>query len=162
MNLSLILTGLLFLGIFILPVFYIQLVQKNKGKNFLKHFTAFAEKHQAKVDEKDVWDSNNCIGIDTASGKLVVLKKNDTDEESILIDLKEVNKCFVSPTYKSIKGNKSNKILEQLDLVFTFKNANMVEKHVNFFVNSGNSTLSNQQVLADKWSNIVNKYLQKM
>jgi len=160
MNFSLILIGVIFLAAFILPVVYIHRVQKNKGKNFLKHYMTLAEKNQVKIVENDMWDSSNCIGIDTVSKKILVLKKNDEGEESILIDLKEVDKCFASPTYRSFKGNKNNKILERLDLVFTYKNSSKPENQINFFINSGNSTLSDQQVLAEKWCGIVNKHLQ--
>lgn len=152
--------GMLFLGVFILPVFYIHWAQKNKGKIFLKHFTSTAAKNQVNVSDSDMWNTR-CIGIDKISGKLFALKKDNDQEETMLIDLKEIDNCIVSPTYRNIKGGgKTNKILERIDLTFTNKNSNVPGKSVNFYDSNENSPLGEEQVLAEKWASIINNYLQ--
>ncbi|MGE0078916.1 MAG: hypothetical protein AB7S48_13735 [Bacteroidales bacterium] len=158
MSISLFLIGSLFLAIFILPVIYIHRVQKNKSKLFLKHFASVAAKNQVKITNSDIWNSNNCIGIDTNSNKLFTLIKKDNLEDTNLIDLQDVSQCNVSETYRKTKGNKHDNITERVDLILGFKNGS--KETINFFNLNDNSFLSDEHSLAQKWTDIINTQIQ--
>jgi len=159
MNITLFLMGMLFLAFFIVPVIYIHRAQKNKGKNFLKHFADIALKENIKITHSEMWNENNCIGIDEVSGKLFILSKSDEKEETTQIDLKSVTQCKFSPTYRKIKGNKNISVTERIDIVFSF-NDSKPEKVVNFYNTNGSATLSEEPVFAEKWCNKINGYIQ--
>lgn len=160
MNISLFLIGMLFLAFFIVPVIYIHRVQRNKGKKLLKHFAELALKNGIKVTDSDMWNENNCIGIDEANGKIFVLNKTDEEEETTQICLKDVNQCKLSPTYRKMKGDKNGNIAERIDIVFTLNDGN-AEKTINIYNINDSATLSEESALAEKWVNKVNEYLKK-
>lgn len=159
MNITLFLMGMLFLAFFIVPVIYIHRAQKNKGKKLLKHFADLALKENIKITYSERWNENNCIGIDEVSGKIFILSKTEEKEETTQIDLKSATQCKLSPTYRKVKGNKNGNITERIDIVFSF-NDGKPEKVVNFYNTNGNTTLSEEPVIAEKWCNKINGYIQ--
>lgn len=157
MDFSLFLIGMLILAILILPVFYIYRAQKNKGKKLSTHFIELAEKQQAIITESDIWNLNNCIGIDYVSGKLFYLRIAEDQESTTLVDLNEVDKCSVTPMNKKGRDNSN----ERLDLILKFKNSSLSDKKINFYNVNDSSIVTNELKLAEKWANKVNSYLQK-
>lgn len=160
MNITIFLMGVLFLAFFIVPVIYIHRVQKNKGKKFLKNFAALAQKNNINLTNCDMWNNNNCIGMDEINGKVFVLYKTDDKEETIQVDLKSVSECKLSPTFRKVKGNKDGCITEKIDLVFNFNNSD-TQKVINFYNINGNTTLTDEQILAEKWLNKVTAYIKQ-
>ncbi|MGD9978240.1 MAG: hypothetical protein AB7S54_09945 [Bacteroidales bacterium] len=161
MNLSMVFIGLLFLAFFLGPVIYIHWVQKNKSKSKQKYFFALADKHQVTITEYDSWGTGNYIGIDADSGKMFVLKILDGNETTSLIDLNGVLKCRVVTVNKSFKG-RSGKVLERIDLAFTFRDPSTPEKSITFYDVNDSSTLAEEQSLSEKWLDKVNGYLRGM
>ena len=160
MNISLFLIGMLFLAFFIVPVIYIHRVQKNKGKKLLKHFAELALENGIKINDSDIWNENNCIGIDETNGKIFLLNKTDENEETTQINLNDVNQCKLSPTYRKVKGDKSSGITERIDIIFILNEGN-AEKVINIYnINSG-ATISEEPALAEKWFNRANEYIKK-
>lgn len=157
MDFSLFLTGMLILAFIILPIFFYLRAQKKRREKLLNHFIELAEKHQAKVAESDIWNSNNCIGIDYASGKLFSLRIIEDQETTTLIDLNEVDKCLVTPMNKKGRDNSN----ERLDIIFKFKNSSLTDKTINFYNVNDSSIITDELKLAEKWANKVNGYLQK-
>lgn len=158
MNITIFLIGMLSLAFFILPVIYIHRVQKNKGKKFLRNFAELALKNNINISDSDIWNDSNCIGIDDTNGKIFVLYITEEKEETIQIDLKSVSECKLSPTFRKVKGNKNGNITERIDLVFNF-NDSSTEKVINVYNINGNSSLAEEQILAEKWLNKVNSYI---
>lgn len=160
MNITILLIGLFALALFVLPVFYLYWIQKNKAKQIHKHFMAEALKNGVTISESSTWGSTHCVGVDTRLKKLFVMhSNNDNTEETELIDINEIEKCIVLPIYSNAHGSKANKTVERIDLNIAFKNPKKSNKTLCFFNSREDHTPVEQQALAEKWARIINTHI---
>lgn len=160
MNISMLIIGIGALAFFIVPVILIHRAQKNKSKNFIINFKKKAAKQNINIDECEAWSLIYCIGIDTNSGKLFYLKKEDDGDNTEEINLKDVEKCRLANVNRTIKThNGKSTFIERVSLAFTFKNSTQPEKNIEFFNTNDNISLTNEVPLAESWESKINKYL---
>lgn len=149
--------GIFALACFIVPVIYLQRAKKKERTKFLKGFTDLAEQQQLSISEHDFWNHCFAIGIDTSKNKLFYLKKQKETEQKFLIDLSEVEYCRVNNINRSVN---QDKIIERLELVFTFRNSKLPQKALEFYNKDETMALHDELQLIEKWKTNINSRLE--
>jgi hypothetical protein len=149
--------GIFSLACFIVPVIYLQNVKKKEKKKFLQNFLQLAGQQQLTISQYDCWSHYYGIGIDSSKNKLFYLKKDKETEQKIIIDLSEVEKCFLINKNRNIQGSK---VIDQLGLGFSFLHSRLPEKTLVFYNKEESMTVNDELQLSEKWKAIVNANLQ--
>lgn len=157
MDLGSIIIGLICFALFVVPIIYIQSVQKNKSRKFFANFINLATQQQLVVAQSDLWKNCYAIGIDTKANKLFYLKKSADTEQKVLINLSEVESCSVVNINRNINNNK---IIDRLELLISFHNNKLPKKALEFFNREDNQALNDELRLTEKWRNIINMNLE--
>ena len=149
--------GLLAVACFVVPVIYLQMVKKNERKKFLKEFLQLAEQEQLKISAHDFWNHSCAIGIDTNKNKLLFLKKQEGNEQKVIIDLVEVEKCSLINISRNVNDNR---VVDRLGLGFTFRNGKHPENSLDFYNKEENLSINDEHTLSEKWKATINEHLQ--
>lgn len=149
--------GLISLALFIVPILYIQGKQKKGTKKLLDDYARLAEKHRLTISKSDSW--NNCfvIGLDKAQSKLLYLKKQKEKEHVVLINLPDVETCTVTNLHRDVNNNR---VIDFIGLRFKLRGPKQAEQALEFYNKDESMYLSDELLLCEKWSAIVNANLQ--
>ncbi|HET6527471.1 MAG TPA: hypothetical protein VFG39_01850 [Balneolaceae bacterium] len=151
MDLTTIIIAIVGLSIFIIPVILDQRSKKKRSTGIEKEFLRLAKNQHLKITYYDVWRNSRAIGIDKTSGKIFFFKKEDGNDQKVLIDLAQVKKCSIS---KTSRGRKNS--TDQVSLIFTFSKSEKPEKRLAFYHKGQDQTMQNEMELAEKWLSIIN------
>lgn len=126
--------------------------EKQKSRQALRDFAA---EHNASIDQEDHW-MKLAIGLDEKQGLLFFLSELHGPLNKQWIKLSEINKCTVGGNSRMVSGQK---VVDSIELLFSFR-SNQSSIALEFFnVNSGNLTPSIEFQLAEKWSKIADAHL---
>lgn len=156
MDLGSVVIALVLLAFLIVPFIYYSGVQKKKRNIFLKEVIELAEQQKINFSQYEVWGQYYGLGIDNSTNKLFYYKKKGDKELKVLIDLSEVEKCRVNNINRTIKDTR---IIDQLELVFRYRNAKLPEMTLEFYNNEESMSLNDELQLTEKWATIVNSNL---
>lgn len=156
MELGSVIIGLVSLACFILPIIYLQNAKKKEKKKFLKEYMLLAEQQQLTISQCDFWNHGYAIGIDPLKNKLFYLKKLEGKEQKITIDLSEIASCRIININKT---EKDYKIVERIQLAFTFRNLRKAEMTLDFFDKEESMTIHDEHQLSEKWNTFINEHL---
>lgn len=151
MDLTTIIIAIIGLSIFIVPVILDQRSKKKRSKGIEQEFLHSAKNQSLKITYYDVWRNSTAIGINKTSGKIFFLKKEDGNDQKVLIDLAQVKKCSIS---KTSRGRKNS--TDQISLIFTFSKSDKPEQRLVFYRKDQDQTMQNEIELAEKWLSIIN------
>jgi len=162
MDLASSLIGLGFVLAVIIPIVWSNIAQKNKKSKSLNNFLKFAEQQQLKITVSDVWNNIHFIGLDSEAKKLFYLKKQENDEQSVLINLLDIVSCKVVNIGRTVKtSNGSSKVIDRLELKFAFPNAKIPEKTIEFYHVDRNTAFGSELLLIEKWENLIKMTIKK-
>ncbi|MBK7408895.1 MAG: hypothetical protein IPL49_05575 [Saprospirales bacterium] len=120
-------------------------------------FDRVAQQQQLSIGQKEFWDSKYGIGIDPNTRKLLYLKKKGEEVQETMIDLSEVEKCRVDNHSRGVRThNTASKVIDRIDLVFTFRTPGALEKALEFYSVDESLTLNKEVLLAEKWVKLIN------
>lgn len=156
MDIVTVITGIASLAFMIVPVIYIQYVKKKERREFLGTFMNAAAKEQLVISQHEFWSHYYAIGLDITATKLFYLNKREDKEQKILLDLTEVASCSILNTNKTVD---QSRIIERLELKFTFKNSRTPEKTITFFNKEESISLNDEVLLIEKWKTLINSKL---
>lgn len=148
--------GLVTLACFIVPVIYLQHLRTKERKKFLKDFMHLAEQQQLFISEHDFWNHSQAIGMGTSKNKLFYLKKQEDQEQKILIDLYEVEACRLNNINRNVN---QNKVIDRLELVFTFRNPRIPQRTLVFYNKEETISLHEELEIVERWKTIINARL---
>lgn len=146
---SVVVVGLVVLGIFILPFVLIQVRNITKHKRFIGSFYSKAEQLELNITEKEQWNSSYCIGIDPNSKSLLYMKKHGDEIEEVLVDLTKMDSCRVVSRSRNVDGIT---VVDAIYLALPFQNSKTPEVQLEFFNGNYHSLSSSDLPLAEKWA----------
>jgi hypothetical protein len=162
MSLFQIITSIALILAFTLPVIFLIIKHKNKGKRLINQFDKLAENNHLKITNKEKWNSYYCIGIDTESQKVLYLNLRGDKQDYSIIDLNDIIKCKTNKLSRSIKTNSGNIFtIDKLELTFINKNNSIPDKNLQFYFGEDDVTLNHELLIVEKWEKIVNENLKK-
>ena len=139
MELSSTLFGLAAMAVFVLPIVYLQGIQKRKEKVLFAEFLQLAQEKGLKVTLSEVWNYVYCL----------------------VIDLKPFKKCSVSKTVRTVKTNDGPvAIIERLHLTLTPSNTQSKVENIEFYNADESSSITTELPLVAKWEKQINQALQ--
>jgi len=148
--------GLGFVLAIIIPIVWSAMAAKSKKKKSLNNFLELAEQHQLKITLSDVWNDTNFIGLDGEAKKLFYLNKQESDEQSVLINLSDIESCKVINIGRTVKtDNGSSKVIDRLELRFTYSNPKIPEKTIEFYHVDRNAAFGGELLLIEKWEHLI-------
>lgn len=161
MELSSTLFGLAAMAVFVIPIVYLQGIQKRKEKVLFAEFLQLAQEKGLKITLSEVWNYVYCLGIDTQSKQLIHFKKKGETPEIRVIDLKPFKKCSVNKTVRTVKTNDGPvAIIERLHLTLTPSNTQSKVENIEFYNADESSSITTELPLVAKWEKQINQALQ--
>lgn len=162
MDLQSILISLAAVAGMVAPVVYLHLSRKRRDRIFVEHLIDSAQKQNITMDQHEIWNINYAIGIDSKGNKIFYLKKTKQGEQTIAIDLSEVEKCRVVTKSRHAKtSGGTGAIIDRIDLAFSISGPQKKEKIMEFYDGEESLSLRGEPVIAEKWCGIINRNLKK-
>jgi hypothetical protein len=130
---------------------------QKRDKKMLQELQIFAESNNCKISQHELWN-NSQIGVDETANAVFFIKKLKEKEIKQQINLNEIEKCRVINSGRTVSNkNGSHKVVDKLDLAFTFHDKNNGEITIEFYNSDYDSlTLSGELQLVEKWYKIIN------
>ncbi len=149
--------GIIFLLFCIIIFVILSRSNKKKEKELLQVLKKLTDQASCTISRYDVWN-HSVIGIDDSSKIIFVISNTNNHSVSLQLNLAEMKKCRVVNASKTGSDDGGNyKVLEKLDLVFTYLDKNRPEILVDFYDrNDSTSSLSDELQLVEKWCRIAN------
>ena len=162
MDLMPILIGSIAMAAMVAPVMYIHKNRKNKETSFIKQFNELALQNNISITQPEIWNIHYIIGLDAAANKILYLKKNENQENVVVIDLQQVERCRVVNRSHQIKSNGKNvAVIDRLDLAFILRDKSKAEKTVEFYNGDESLCPRGELPLVEKWCDLINQQLKK-
>ena len=102
-DLSSIIIAIIALSFFFVPVIYFEYYKKMGTKKFTAHFNQVAQKNSLDLAHFDLWRDQYGIGIDTGAKKIMYHKQKNGQENTVILNLSELNRCRISKEDDRIK-----------------------------------------------------------
>lgn len=148
--------GLFVILLIIVPFMYFHFAQKARKKKFTNEFLDMAAKQGVVVTQYDVWSCYFAIGLDSRSNKLFYYRKRNNKEEQALVNLAEVDKCWVNHVKVALN---EDQVIGRLELVLHYRNGKSGEKALLFYSKEEFMTHFDELQLVEKWRGIVSPLL---
>lgn len=151
MDTSSIAIGLVLLLIFIGPIGYLVIIQKNKGKACLKTLQVASQRNQLSLSETEILPTVS-LGLDTASRKLLVIQ-NQKNGKEVLIDLAQFRSSEVVDS--NAAGHSADNYNPQEEVHILLKGTpGTADEKISFFHEDQDSMTAKEERLnsAKKWN----------
>jgi hypothetical protein len=159
MELSSTIIGIVCIILFFVPIYFLSRSGASKRKQRLSALLALSEKNGLRLSAKEVWNDYT-IGIDDTSKQVVYVKNAEEDHQEILIQLKDIARCSINNISREVKTSAgTQRIIEQIELQFFHKKAELPPVSVEFYDGKKQMQLSGELQLAEKWAALVKKAL---
>lgn len=152
MELSNIISVLIFLVIVAVPIIMLVRSGRKKKKALTDKVSQFVNQYQLNISEQDIWD-DSMICLDKNARKILWVKES---EEGQVIDLDKIAQCKKFSVSRMVKaGKESSQVIDRLGLELIGKD-NQAAPVVLEFYNSDNNYLFNFQLeLQTKWQKLI-------
>ncbi|PKP29564.1 MAG: hypothetical protein CVU00_14995 [Bacteroidetes bacterium HGW-Bacteroidetes-17] len=163
MELGTIITGIILLLVFVLPIVLLNQKRAKDGKQFSSELFDFALKNHCKISEHEFWN-NSALGLDKETHQLYFIKNAVNHKIKLKIDLLEIQKCRIVNTNRNIKYKGENhNVIDKLELAFISRDKSKPEVFMEFYnTDVNNATLSGELQLIEKWFKIINEQLARI
>lgn len=160
MDLGAAIVGIVIIGICVIPFVFISANSRKRKERLLQGLFGYAEKNNSKISQYDLWNTST-IGMDDTALRIFFTRKVKDTETRQMIHLAEVQKCRVINSGRSVNtASGTNKVIEKLELAFTFRDKSKPETVLEFYnTDSDSLTLTGELQLTEKWNKIVNDCL---
>lgn len=157
MNFQSIITGAIVIALCFSPFIYMAMRGKKREKNFLHLLLNKAKQLNCNITNYEI-SGNIIIGLDETTKELFFLRKINNEERFQHLNLKEIKSVRLNNANRVISSGKSQqKVLDKLQLAFTYTKAGNPEVIFEFF-NSDESLIVNGELkLIEKWSKLLNE-----
>jgi hypothetical protein len=156
---STILIGTFVVALFILP-FFLFGMSKNKEKKHLKDaLSKIAEENKCNISISDYW-ADSAIGLDESSNHLFFVHAYNGKEMVQHLFLHNYRGCTVKNYSRNIKDNVGDhRAIDKLELELTPVERGKPTERLEFFNSDGNKLHSDELIVTEKWSSIINKHV---
>jgi hypothetical protein len=162
MDLTAIISASVLVALITIPFIIHHRGKKKKEKKFLKDVISMTGNEKVKISHEEFWRDGYAICIDDNSNKIVYSNSHKENVEKVVIDLSEIERCRIANSSRKVNSSAGNNIvIERLEMVFTFKKADLPEKFLEFYDHSVFLTTDGELPLIEKWLGIVNSKLSK-
>lgn len=157
MDFYIIIKGAIVIALCFLPFIYMAMRNKKREKNFFQSLLNKAKQLNCNVTDYEV-SGNIIIGLDDTNKELFFLKKINDEERFQHLNLKEIKNLRLNNSNRMTGSEKNpQKVLDKLQLVFTYKKAGTPDVTFEFF-NSDESLIVNGELkLIEKWAKILDE-----
>ncbi|CAM3880992.1 MULTISPECIES: hypothetical protein [Flavobacterium] len=139
--------GITLFAVILLPILLINKKVLEKRKRIIAKINAFAQLDNKQIGEFDAWTDNSIIGISNDNTKLYFLRKTETYDEKMVVELKDIKNCSIASTYKT--GTKN---IDKLELAIELYSSNTKVYFEFFKVDEKNFMMGEEMRIAKKWS----------
>ena len=154
------LIGIAVLAAITLPFLLMGRSQGKQDKQLQAALLQAAAQNGLNITQKDFWARKYGIGIDPTAGKLLYLKKKSEAIQTLLIDLTQVEKCRLVNLSRGVKTHQTaSKVIEHLELRFTFHQPGSSEQILEFYNVDESLTMGREVLLLEKWNQLVQEQL---
>ena len=153
MDLGTTITGLVIIGICILPYLVLKIKSKRRDKVLLQWLEKFALQHQSLIYQHDIW-GNSAIGISADGAYVFAIRNANGTTKTHIIHLHDIYFCRI---VNANSAQSSFITTTKLELQFTHRDANKPDTFIEIYnaVYDG-LTLTGELQLIDKWHQLIN------
>ncbi len=154
--------GVIFIILCIIPVWLFQRTQTRALRKLRRTFKQAMSKNDLSIIQSELWDNTYGIGVDDVKERLLYVRKMNESDDICVIDLTGIDKCSIQKKTHSASTGKSNySIVDTLNLVLTYNNAEKQADVLEFYDESKKLQMNGEEILVEKWKNIINSHIQK-
>lgn len=159
MDTSSLLLGLLFLGIFILPIVYIEFKKKKSSKDIAIKFQKLAETNQLQLDHTDFIRAK-CFGLDSKKHQFLFIDFNEKEAKPVLLKLHDYQSVISHEVTRKIDAKEgSSTLTERIELQFKAKVGKAVDTKVTLFSTNEAFMMMGEIALSNKWVQLLKHHL---
>lgn len=162
MELGTTIVGILVLLVCIIPFAMVGYKSKLNNKKKLEELIAFAQENKANITQHELW-RNSAIGLDKHEQVIFFINQENDTKVFHKILLSTIETCTVYNVNSTISNKNSNyKIIEKIDLLFTYRDKNLAKVALNIFNSKLEGlTVSGELQIAEKWHQLINDIIKK-
>tara|TARA_R100001143_G_scaffold63387_1_gene70089 strand:- start:26451 stop:26948 length:498 start_codon:yes stop_codon:yes gene_type:complete len=148
------------LSFFFVPIIYFECFKKRATKKITTYFNQVAQNNNLVLSQFEVWRDQYGIGIDTGAKKIMYLNQANGQNNTVILDLSEINKCRISKEDEQIKTpdgvrNITSWVALRIEFLSLKKTGILLE----FYKGKNGDSVRDEFKLAEKWSKIINSKL---
>lgn len=153
---STILIGILVIILFILPFVLVGVGKNKEKKHQMEVLFRTAEDFKCNISQYDYW-TDSAIGLDEMANHLFFLHTSNGKEIVQHLLLQDFKCCAVKNFSRNITDREGDhRAIDRLDLEFTPIDKGKPIVHLEFFNSEGNKLHTDELLITEKWSGIVN------
>lgn len=142
--------GILMLSAFIVPVIIIMYKQKREKNKLEKLLQEIETENNLRIDKHETW-RNKLIGVDTSTGKALLIHR-DTDGNHITIaDLHHVSRCEVVKTMTASEIDSSLQAVKSIKIRFASRDKSKRDQYFVLFDEDIDLDLGSELRIANTW-----------
>ncbi len=141
-----------------IPYLLIRNTNKRRDKRSLAILSDFAKQINCNIDQYEMWN-NTSIAIDTAKGVVLFIRKQLGNITFQHLELSDILRCK-TVKMSTTTGVGSYSVIDKIELQFTGIDRREPDFSWEFYsMQEDGSALTDQFLLAEKWSAIINRQL---
>lgn len=149
MNLIIII-GILMLSVFIVPVIIIMQKQKRERNKLEKILKEVESANNIRIDKHETW-RNRLIGVDTSSGKAILILKVATGNQTTLVDLHQVSRCEVVKNITASEIDSSLQAVKNIKIRFASRDKSKRDQYFVLFDEDIDMDLGSELRIGNMW-----------
>jgi L-cysteine desulfidase len=159
MDIAKTITGLVMLGIFIVPVIILSVYNKKKNKTLLTKLKDFAAEKNCEISDFDI-NTQFAIGISTPGKQVFFIRIQEANQDLFKssISLTQLKNCSLQTQSRSIKSQKSTeKVMDKLEIIF--QSQSRESNNLCWLLYDAEITIlpDNEYQVGKKWVSIINQ-----
>jgi len=160
MELYSVIIGLVFIALFILPIWYFQRSQNKAGSYLSGLFKKVASDSELSISQFDEWCNIYSIGFDEKHNKLLYLKHSSSGDQKQLIDLSTIAKCSIEKKIRNVSNGKhQSREVDNIKLVLIRQDAAHTQLALEFYDKAVSALLNGELTLVEKWQSLIESKL---
>ena len=153
--------GIAALALFVLPIVYLQGLQKKKEKILYNDFLQLTKEKGLNLAHGEVWNYVYCLGLDTTSKRLIHFKKRGEVPEIQIIDLRPFKQCSINRIGRTVKTEDGPVlVIDRLNLILSPISALGQTVTIEFYNAEESNTITTELPLVAKWEKQICAVLQ--
>ncbi|MGQ1788138.1 MULTISPECIES: hypothetical protein [unclassified Saccharicrinis] len=157
MDITAAITGLVMLGIFIVPIAILSL--RNKNKALLAELKDFATQNNCEISEYDI-NAQFAIGMSTPGNQVFFIRKEEANQDLFKssIPLNHLIDCGLKTQNRTVNLQKSTeKVIDKLEISFQSKSQEKNTLSWVLYDSEMTTQLDNEFQVGNKWVSIIKK-----
>lgn len=142
--------GILMLSAFVVPVIIIMQKQKREKNKLEKLLKEVESENNIRIDRHETW-RNKVIGVDTTSGRAVMIHKEDSGNQITVVDLHLFSRCEMVKTMTASEIDSSLQAVKSVKIRFASRDKSKRDQHFVLFEEEIDLDLGSELRIANSW-----------